>query len=442
MKIGLIYPSRSRKATYSSSNPQIQNFFDTNEYVPTFFLPALSLLTIAACTPPGFEVKLIDERVTELDFEENFDIVGISIMTEQALRGYEIAEKFKDRGIFTVMGGIHASVLPQEVKKYCDCVVIGEGENLWPEVLRDFKKGSTKEFYHNPGQISLHQSPIPRYDLVDVKAYNLIPTQTTRGCPHDCSFCTVTKVYGPGFRTKKIEQVISEVEAIQKVSKNRRIVFNDDNMFVNRKKSYELLKALIPLRIKYFTESDVSIAEDDKLLGLMQKSGCVTVFVGFESLVSPNLESLQSNRWKFKRLKIYPEACKKIQSYGIQVLGAFIVGFDHDGEDVFQRLVDFTLENDILGQYHILTPFPGTKTREHLIKEGRLPKNDSQWDIYSCFDATFSPKRMSKEELETGLLEVYQKVYTKEAYLKRARHMIEIFKQIKHKAGVESEDFS
>lgn len=432
MKVGLIYPSRSRKATYSSTNQHLQSFFETNNYVPVFYLPSLSLLTIAACTPPDVEVKLIDERVDQIDFAEHFDIVGISIITEQALRGYEIAQKFRDKGVFTVMGGIHASVLPEEARNYCHSVVIGEGEILWQELLKDFKKGAVKEFYSNEKQIDLEQSPIPRYDLVDMKSYNLIPTQTTRGCPHDCSFCTVAKVYGSRFRNKSNKQVVSEIEAIQKVSKNRRIVFNDDNMFVNRKKSYTLLEALIPSKIRYFTESDVSIAEDEKLLDLMQKSGCVTVFIGFESLVPESLASLQSNKWKFKHLNMYKEACKKIQSYGIQVLGAFIIGFDYDTNDVFQGLIDFALENNIMGQYHFLTPFPGTRTRDGLIKERRLQESDSQWDHYSCFDVTFSPKRMTKEELETGLLEVYQTVYSQEAYLRRSRHMIDILKQIKH----------
>jgi radical SAM superfamily enzyme YgiQ (UPF0313 family) len=436
LKIGLIYPSRSRKATYSSFNPELQKFFDTNQYLPTFFLPSLSLLTIAACTPSDFEVNLIDERTTSINFEEHFDIVGISIMTEQALRGYEIARKFRNKGIFTVMGGIHASVLPKEARKHCDCVVVGEGEILWPELLSDFKNGSVKEFYYNKEQINLEQSPIPRYDLIEVEEFNLIPTQTTRGCPFDCSFCTVTDVYGPGFRMKKIDQVINEIKSIQEISKNRRVIFNDDNIFVNRKKSYKLLEALIPLRIKYFTQSDVSIAEDDKLLDLMQKSGCVTIFIGFESLVPENLASLQDSKWKYKRLKIYSEACKKIQSYGIQVLGSFIVGFDHDQRDVFQRLIEFTLKNNIQGQFHFLTPFPGTRIRNDLIREMRLPKNDHRWDHYSCFDVVFFPKNLSKKELEEGLIEVYKTVYNKDVHLKRARHMIEIFKNLSNRETI------
>lgn len=435
MKVGLIYPSRSRKRTYSSSNPRLQNFFDTNAYVPVFYLPSLSLLTIAACTPRDIEIRLIDERTDHIDFDERFDIVGISIMTEQARRGYEIAEAFRERGVFTVIGGIHASVLPNEAKRYCDSVVIGEGELLWQMLIEDFKGKSVKEYYVSKGQIDLEQSPVPRYDLVDVKAYPFYPVQTTRGCPLDCSFCTVTKVFGPRFRNKKIEQVIKELEDALGVSKNRRIVFNDDNMFWNRKRTYELLDAMIPLKVKYFAESDVSIGKDDQLLDLMRKSGCVTVFIGFESLVSENLASIQKNRWKLNHLEIYEEACQRIQSHGIQILGAFILGFDHDSRDIFQHIIDFVLRNKILGQFHLMTPFPGTRLREDLICMKRMPADDDRWDQYSCFDVVYSPRLMTKEELEMGQLEIYETVYTRDAYLKRSRHMIEIFKKLKKDNG-------
>lgn len=435
MKIGLIYPSRSRKRTYSSSYAPLQYFFDTNYYVPSFYLPSLSLLTIAACTPPEEEIKLIDERVSPIDFDEPFDIVGISILTEQARRGYEIAQGFKERGVFTVMGGIHASVLPKEARQYCDAVVIGEGEIAWPDLLKDFKKGTIKEFYANSGPLDLVRSPIPRYDLIDVHAYPFIPLQTTRGCPLDCSFCTVTKVYGPKHRNKTTDQIMRELEAILKISINRKIVFNDDNMFLNRSKSSELLKAIKPLKIKYFAESDISIVKDERLLDLMWASGCVTVFIGFESLIPENLDSIQRNKGKLHYLEMYAEACAKIQARGIQVLGAFIFGFDHDTRDVFQNTKKFVLDNNILGQFHLLTPFPGTRTRDILIKEKRLPENDCRWDVYSNFDAIYSPKLMTKKELEAGLLDVYQTVYSREAYLKRSRHMIDIFKVLRRSEG-------
>lgn len=433
MKIGLIYPSRSQSRTYKSSNRELQAVFDRNPYIPTFFLPSLSLLTIAACTPEDFDIELIDERVDAVDFDEPFDLVGISIMTEQARRGYEIAQNFRKKGVFTVMGGVHASVLPEEALNFCDSVVVGEGEELWPQLLIDYEKGNAKRTYTQTKQIDLERSPVPRYELVDTQVFNLIPTQTTRGCPYDCSFCTVTMVYGSRCRNKNIRQVIGEIEAIKSVSNNSRIIFNDDNMFVNKRKTYDLLNAIIPLKIRYFAESDISFAEDEKLLDLAQKSGCVTVFIGFESLVSENLASLQNSKWKHKRLDYYSGACRKIQSHGIQVIGSFIVGFDFDDSGIFQRLIDFTLENKILGQFHFLTPFPGTRVRDDLIKEGRLSENDDRWDMYSCFDAVFPPKKMSLQNLEEGLINIYSHVYSKRAHYDRSRHIIDLLKELKFK---------
>lgn len=429
MKVGLVYPSGSRRTTYSSSIPELRRFFDSNPHLPVFFLPSLSLLTLAACTPADVEIRLLDERIAPLDFDEPFDVVGITLMTEQAVRGYQIARTFRDRGVFTVLGGIHATTLSHEAARHADCVVIGEAESTWPALLDDFRRGSARPLYGAAHPVRLERSPVPRYDLLPPGAYPLMPAQTTRGCPHDCSFCTVTKVFGPRYRTKTVAQVVREVEAVQAASRTRRVVFNDDNMFVNRRKTRELLRALIPLRIRYFAQSDISIADDPELLELMQRSGCVTVFIGFESLVPENLASLQDAGWKRSRLATYSGACKRIQSHGIQVLGAFILGFDHDDSAVFERLIDFTLKNDILGQYHFLTPFPATRVRDELVAQGRLAAHDDRWDLYSCFDLVFEPRGLSRAELETGLLGVYQAVYADAAHAKRSRRMIEYLKR-------------
>lgn len=433
MKIGLIYPSRSRRRTYTSSYPPLQNFFDTNPYVPSFFLPSLPLLTVAGCTPQEHELRLIDERIEPVDFEAPFDLVGISIMTEQARRGYEIAEEFRKRGVFTVIGGIHASILADEAKMHCDSVVIGEGELSWPVLLKDFAQGAARPFYRSPEAFNLSLSPAPRYDLVDPNIYPFFPVQTTRGCPLDCSFCSATKVYGPAYRLKSTAQILAELEALLKISINRKVVFNDDNMFLNRARSRELMRAITPLRVKYFAESDISIADDESLLRLMAKSGCVTVFVGFESLAAENLNAIQPKKWKLRYLEKYGAACAKIQEHGIQVLGAFILGFDHDDRAVFERTAEFILNHHIFGQFHILTPFPGTRTRDELIAQGRLSNDDDNWDLYSCFDAVYSPKNMAKKELANGLLQVYESAYSKEAYEKRVRHMIQMFRNLRLK---------
>ena len=276
--------------------------------------------------------------------------------------------------------------------------------------------------------MDLSKSPVPRYELVDTSVFNLLPLQTTRGCPYDCSFCSVTTVYGPRCRVKSVEQIVREIETLQKVAGTRRCVFNDDNTFVNRKRAYEILEAIKPLRVKYFAQTDISIAEDERLLKLLQESGCKTVFIGFESLVAENLEEIQKSRWKMKRLESYSKSCEKIQSYGIQVLGSFVVGFDHDTRDNLFLVRDFVLDNNILAQFLFLTPFPGTRIREELISQGRLSPYDTNWDLYTCFDAIFKPKSMTMQELEDTVLEIYASVYTDVADKKRMRHMVDQMK--------------
>ena len=358
MKIGFISPFRSKVTSYYSNNPGFRSFCKANKNVPLFFHPNLALLTLAALTPEDFEVELIDERIDTLNYDSDYDIIGISMITAQARRGYEIAGQFRKRDVYTVMGGIHPTVCPEEAADYCDTLILGEAENIWPQFLSDFQHGNPKKIYRDSG-IDITRSPVPRYDLVDTKQFHLFPIQTTRGCPHDCNFCSVTTVFGPKYRIKNTDQIIRELEAIQKVSKNKRCVFNDDNMFVNKKRSYEILEAIKPLGMKYFAETDISIADDDKLLGLLRESGCVTVFIGFESLVSENLAGIQKSGWKLKHLKNYEDSCARIQSYGIQVFGSFLVGLDYDTRDKLTFSERFCIEEQYLGTVSLHYTIPG-----------------------------------------------------------------------------------
>jgi radical SAM superfamily enzyme YgiQ (UPF0313 family) len=429
MKIGLISPFQSKTNTYYSNNPALRRFFVENKNVPVFFHPNLSLLTLASLTPETYEVQLIDERVDTLTYKEDFDIVGISMITAQALRGYEIAEQYKKHGVYIVLGGIHPTACPEEASNYCDTLIVGEAENTWPQFLSDFVRGTPKKIYREQS-VDLSRSPIPRYDLVDTSKFHLFPIQTTRGCPYDCSFCSVTKVFGPQYRIKSTPQIIDELKALQHFAKNRRCVFNDDNMFVNKERMYEILKAMEPLGLKYFAQTDISVAEDDKLLKLLQESGCRMLFIGFESLVPENLASIQKSGWKLKHLETYGESCEKIQSHGIQVFGSFMVGFDHDTRDSLLKLRDFVLQNHILAQFLFLTPFPGTRVREELINQGRLSPSNTNWSLYTCFDAIYEPARMSTRELEETVLEIYESVYSDTIHKQRVRHMVDSIKQL------------
>lgn len=427
MKIGLIAPSRSKVRTYFSTNTRLRAFFAENRNVPLFFHPNLALLTVAALTPEEHEITLIDERVDALTFDEDFDIVGITMITAQALRGYEIAREFRARGRYTVLGGIHPTVCPEEASAHCDTLIVGESENTWPQFLDDLAHGRARRVYRD-SSVDLSRSPVPRYDLVDASQFRLLPVQTTRGCPFDCSFCSVTTVFGPRYRVKQTSQILSELEALQRVARNRRCVFNDDNMFVNRRKAYEILEAITPLKIKYFAQTDISIADDARLLTLMRESGCVTVFIGFESLVPENLSEIQRTGWKLNHLSTYRESCEKIQSHGIQVLGSFVVGFDHDTRENLLRMGEFVLENHIWAQFLFLTPFPGSRLREELVRQGRLPPGPSDWDLYTCFDAVVEPAGMRVEELEQTVLELYESVYADAAHRRRARYMVDRLK--------------
>jgi radical SAM superfamily enzyme YgiQ (UPF0313 family) len=423
-RICLISPSKSKVTTYYANNPPLRKFFAENLRVPGFFHSNLSLLTLAALTPEEIEIELIDERVDSISFEKHYDIVGITMMTAQALRGYEIATHFRNQSVYTVLGGIHPTLCREESSTYCDTLIVGEAENTWPQFLRDFEQGHPEKLYSDHS-IDIRKSPIPRYDLVDTSVFRLLPIQATRGCPRDCNFCSVTAVFGPKYRVKSPDQIIKELEAMQRVAKNRRCVFNDDNMFVNRKRAYEILEALKGLEIKYFAQTDISIANDEKLLRLLSESGCVTVFIGFENLVPENLAKIQKSGWKLKHLESYSESCRKIQSLGIRVLGSFVVGLDHDTRDNLLELRDFVLENHIWAQFLCLTPFPGTRVRDELIEQRRLSPTDRNWDLYTCYDAILKPARMEISEFEETVLEMWESVYTSSANRQRMRYMVD-----------------
>jgi radical SAM superfamily enzyme YgiQ (UPF0313 family) len=427
MKIGLISPFGNKANTYYSNNPELQRFFATNKNVPVFFHPNLALLTLASLTPATVELKLIDERVDTLQIEEDFDLVGISMITSQSKRGYEIADKFRKRGVYTVLGGIHPTVLPDEARSHCDTVVLGEAENSWPRLLGDFSRGKPLAVYKDSG-VDITKSPVPRYDLVDASKFHILPIQTTRGCPRDCSFCTVKTVFGPDYRMKSTAQIVREVEAVLRIADNKRCIFNDDNMFVNKGRTYEILEAIKPLRVRYFAQTDVSVAEDDKLLRMLRESGCVTLFIGFESLVPENLAGIQKSGWKLKQSQTYSEKCRRIQSHGIQVLGSFVVGLDYDTRDGLLRLNDFVLENNVWAQFLFATPFPGTRMRDDLIEQGRIDPCLTNWEFYTCFDAIVKPLNMTLKQLNETVLEIYESVYSESAHRKRMRHMVENIK--------------
>ncbi|GAG81765.1 unnamed protein product, partial [marine sediment metagenome] len=244
---------------------------EQRRWVRYFALPPLNLLYVAALTPKDVEITLVDEHVDRIDFEEEVDLVGITSLTATAPRGYEIADEFRKRGVKVVLGGIHSSALPQEAIQHADSVVIGEAENLWPEVIEDFKKKRLKKFYQSSQKPSLENLPLPRRDLLQGKRYltkNFI--MTTRGCPFDCDFCSVTRFFGKRHRFRPVGDVIKEIESL----KGNFTVFADDNVIAHKKYAKELFKALIPCKKRWFSQADLTMAQDEELLKLAVQSGC------------------------------------------------------------------------------------------------------------------------------------------------------------------------
>jgi radical SAM superfamily enzyme YgiQ (UPF0313 family) len=387
----------------------------------------LSILILAALTPKGYEIEIIDENLSQVDFDRDYDLVAVTSCTQQATRAYEISKKFRRKKVKTVLGGIHPTVCSDEASENADAVVIGESEDLWPGLLRDFEASKLKKKYKQRKLYDLKKAPLPRYDLVKYLNYKMYWIQTTRGCPHDCNFCVASNIFGRRFRFKSVEQVVEEIKFIKSVSLNPRISFADDNMFVNKNYSKSLLEKIIPLNIRWFAQTDVSVAEDMELLKLLKKSGCSILFIGFESLSEEELKNVNEKNWKAKKVKYYGEYIHKIQSMGIGIFGAFMIGFDSEDADSIRHTCDFIKKSNIYApQISVLTPYPGCALREQLAAQHRILDRD--WNYYTGLDVTFKPNKMSEKELQRQLVSSLKSIYNREYLENNIRYFKDIFK--------------
>jgi len=373
----------------------------TAKDIKSYWFARLSLTTIAALTPPEIKVAITDENVEPIDFNEDIDLVGLTAMTMHAPRAYEIADRFRARGITVVMGGLHASSLPQETKQYVDAVVIGEAEGVWGKLLLDFQMGRLKPFYKSEHFCSFEGQPHPRLDLLKKKHYWTINcVQATRGCPFSCDFCSVAQFFGNTYRYRPVDEVIAEVKSLPPGY----FTFVDDNIMGKPSYAKELFRKLTPLKRKWASQGSLTMAKDTKLLKMAVESGCYALFVGIESLSQENLSSMNKS---INHVSQYEEAIKKIQDHGIMVVGSFIFGFDHDDEAVFERTVKFCEMNKIeLPIFFILTPVPGTRLYQRMEKEGRILHKD--WSKYNGSNVVFKPKLLSEETLLNGYSWAFQ----------------------------------
>ena len=356
-------------------------------------IPQLALFILEGLTPKKHEVKIVEEEYMELDMDEECDVVAISILTSNAYRGYRIADAFREKGKIVVIGGIHPSLLPDEALEHANAVVIGEAEGVWEKILDDIESGNLQERYHEPNPDLDRYIPKDFSTLDKKRMYNLVPLQTSRGCPYNCDFCCVTDIFGKKITLIPVKHIVRDIEE----SGARNFIFLDDNIIGNQKYARELFTALIPLKIRWVGQSSISFARNIEIMELAKKSGCKGLFIGLESVLETNTNKYK----KLKSLEDTQQSIKKMLKMGILIQASVIFGFDEDTHETFGETIKFLVKNRIsLASINALTPYPGTRVFENFKETGRLLHE--KWEYYDHHTVVFQPKNMTPLELQIG----------------------------------------
>jgi radical SAM superfamily enzyme YgiQ (UPF0313 family) len=416
VKILYIYPTRLD----SNQNPV--------KYKKAF-LPPLSLAILNGLTPGHHDVQIINDIVEEINFSSDYDLVAITAMTTQIGRAYQIADRFRQLGVKVVIGGIHATILPEEAKKHADSVVIGEADNLWGEILNDFENNRNKDFYQDSARPDLQKFILPRWDNMNLNIYPKprghrlpkMPLFTTRGCVFNCKFCSVSKYFGRTYRFKPISHVIKEIEHINTDS----YFFVDDNIACNSDYSRELFKAVSKKNINWLSQISTTVLKTPELIDLAADSGCSSLFIGIESI---NIESLKSVGKGFNKIEKYEELFARLRKSGIKPFVSIIFGLDEDTPEQFKLTIDFLMNNKIGNAYFwILTPLPGTELYDQMAREGRILTKD--WSRYNLSDVVFKPRNFTPEELYDGYWKAFQEFFSLKNIAKRLYYNVPITSQ-------------
>lgn len=391
--------------------------------ISMFRIPPLGLLQLASLTSEEWEVKIIDENNEEIDFNIPTNLVGLTGMTALAPRAYEIATEYRKRGIPVIMGGIHASVMPDEASRYVDSVVLGEAENIWTDILRDFERGRLRKQYNAPLPISLDfdtkrniSRTFPLYPSKSLSLHIKVAyIQLQRGCPVGCRFCSVTVFNGKRIRSKTIPYVLGEIK--QELDNGcQYFAFADDNLVADRRFALAFFEAIKPFSIQWASQADIRIAREEVLKPAVA-SGLRMVFVGLESISKSSLKSSVSeskNNWRNE----YEEAIKRLHDCGVVVEAGFIFGFDGEDKDTVERTVEWAIKQKIdVAQFAILTPLPGTELFDEMSKSGRIITRD--WSQYSATQCVFKSTIWEKEEIERKWRWAYKEFYSFSSVIKR-----------------------
>ena len=382
----------------------------------------------AAVMPREWDVELVDECVHDEPHRPtaDVDVVGITAMTTQARRAYALADEYRQLGVTVVLGGIHPSALPDEAQQHADVVCRGDAESTLPYVIRDWEAAADRGADPRTGVQQIYDwaayeaAPIatPRKDVLTPADYLVAnPIQTTRGCPHDCNFCTTPAVFGRKYRQRCIQDIVEEIRAAKEEQRAWCYIFADDNFGGNQKWAIELCEALRPLKVAWASQCDILISRNDRLLQAMRDSGCVGLILGLES---PNQGTLSEAGKKFVKSETYVDRIRKIQSYGINLWGAFIFGFDTDTWRDCMDTCRFAQRTDLaMSCYPILTPYPGTAFYAQYEREGRIRTHD--WERYNRSSVVFEPKQMSPQELRHAQMAAFSEFYSLRSTLRRLK---------------------
>ena len=375
--------------------------------------PSLALLVLGSLTPEQHSIVIEDENAKKINFNDSPDIVGITVNVDSAPNAYRIAAEYRKKGVPVILGGIHVSANPAEAAMHADSVCIGEAEHLWEVILDDVERGDLKKQYFYDGVTDISVTPLPRWDLVDKSKYLYTNVMcTSRGCPFKCEFCYNSCEYvRGGFRSRPIDMILKEIELMG----IRQVMFIDDNFIGSIEQTKKLLNAIGPLKLTWHAAVSANIYKHPELLDQMERTGCRSLFIGFESI---NVNSLQSANKHQNKIEEYDTLLDAIHSRGIMVNASMVFGLDHDGPSVFDDTLNWLVRNKVeTVTSHILTPYPGTRIHKRLSDQGRI--FDMQWDHYNTAHVVFEPKGMTRQQLHDGYINFYKRFYSFENIIKR-----------------------
>ncbi|MHB9133228.1 MAG: B12-binding domain-containing radical SAM protein [Armatimonadota bacterium] len=389
--------------------------FPGDRYVRSWQMQPLAMAALAGMTPPEWEITFYDDRLEEIDYDTPADLVGISIETFTARRGYQIAAEFRKRQVPVVLGGYHATFCPDEALAHADAVCVGEAEGVWQSILADAAAGTLQRRYDGDGRRLLDGIQPDRRIFAEKPYFSLALVETGRGCPYRCDFCSISAFHQATYRRRPIPEIVEELRQLRE----KHVFFVDDNMIGDPQNARELFRALKPLGLQWVSQASINVAQDDELLRLMVESGCVGLLIGFESLNSDNLKKMGK---RVNQTERYHAALARLRSAGVVIYGTFVFGYPHDTPALFAETVRFAREEKLfLAAFNHVVPFPGTPLYAELAESGQL--RYPQWwlsEEYRFGQVPFHPQGMSAEEIEQHCHAVRKGFYSGMSILQRS----------------------